>query len=304
MKKPQEPENDLETKINLVVEYRRLSENEKTYHDKIKLWKDLAKLGRSTAIISAFLFGISFYFVQVDIPLFMSIAISLFVVFALFLVASFLLVQISLWKISQIEDELGLPREERLYLRVYDTCKNVDSYLKESNIRRKPYFRKSALKNVEEAIGIVNDWEYGNIKLVRKIIGDQIDLFKNNLERLVLSNIAKGDDTALTEVSKILLQFCEYINSSSVKELEELNDAIKELPYVEYKVVTTRQRLTEHFYCKPRAFRLLFASITTIIVGIVLHYLGQTIGLIVAVGVPCFWGAFAGFDKIFRLEKK
>ena len=304
MKKPQEPEINLETKINLVAEYRRLSENEKIYHEKIKTWRDLEKLGRSLGVISMVLFFLAVYWFSETAPFFEPLAFIFLIVFSILFIASLILFQISSWKFSRIESELGLPKAELLYLRVYDTYKNVDSYLKESNIRRKPYFRKSALKNAEEAIEIVNDWEYGNIKLVKRIIGDQIDLLKNNLERLVLSNIVKGDDTTLTEVSKMLLQFCEYINSSSVKELEELNDAIKELPYVEYKVATTRQRLTEHFYGKPRAFRLLFASIITIIVVSVLLYLNESIGLMVAVGVACFWGAFTGFDKLFRLEKK
>lgn len=62
--------------------------------------------------------------------------------------------------------------------------------------------------------------------------------------------------------------------------------------------------MSKYFYGRPRFFRLLFAFSIAIIIGVVLLCLGQGIGVIFAVVVTSFWGAFMGFDKLFRVEKK
>ena len=150
----------------------------------------------------------------------------------------------------------------------------------------------------------MNRWKYGNIRLVRNLIGDQIDLFKNNLERLVLSNVAKGKETTLKEISEILLEFCKYILSPSIEKLGELNKRVKELPYTKYEVLTKKQRVSKYFYGRPRFSRLLFAFCVAIPIAVVLLCLGQSMGVIFAVAVTSFWGAFMGFEKLFRSEEK
>jgi len=79
---------------------------------------------------------------------------------------------------------------------------------------------------------------------------------------------------------------------------------IKEIPFKEYKYLTKKERMSGYFYSKPRVFRLAFASGITIAVVAVLLYLEQNLGLAIAVGVTCFWGAFAGFDKLFKIREK
>lgn len=149
----------------------------------------------------------------------------------------------------------------------------------------------------------VEGWKYGNIRLIADLIGDKIDLLKDNMKRLVLSNVAKGDDETLKKISKILIELCKYIHSPSIKKLDGLNEMIKEIPFKEYKYVTKRERMGRYFYSRPRMFRLAFAFIITIVVVAVLLCLGQNLGLAITVGVPCFWGAFVGFDKIFKVKE-
>lgn len=208
-------------------------------------------------------------------------------------------------KVNQIKTELGLSETENLFLSAYETHRNINGYLDEPNVRRKTYFRKLALENAREMVAIVEGWRYGNIPLTRKFFGDKIDLLKDNLRRLVLSNVAKGNEEVLKKNSEILIEFCKHLRSPSIETLDELNAMIKEdLPYKEYKVLTKKAKMGEYFHSRPRAFRLLFALVISVIIAVVLFCLRQNIGLIVAVCVTCFWGAFAGFDKLFRLEKK
>lgn len=303
MKKPQEPENDLE------AEYRRLSGNEKIYLERIDFWDKLQRSSLPLMLISLFLMLASIFLLPEDKPLLESFP-DYPLQFSLMYVGlgSFLFSIITFWlsssKTSKISDELRLHREERLYLRAYKAYKSINSYLDESNPKRKPFLKKLALKNAEKMTRIVDGWKYGNIKLIRNLVGDQIDLLKNNMKRLVLSNVARGDEMALRKISEIIIEFCKHIHSPSVEKLCKLNDMIKDLPYKEYKVLTKQEKIGEFFQSKPRALRLLFASCVTVIVALVLLYLGQNIGVIFAVGVTCFWGAFTGFDKLFRLEKK
>lgn len=208
---------------DLGKEYMRISENEAIYYDEVGLWDKLETISGYLLIISGlltFLFFMSLPMETLDslitnYPLhFYSFLIS-----ACLLIFSLLVSWLSDKKLSRIESELGLPREERLYLRVYETYINVRSYLEESNLRRKQYFRKLALENVEEVVEIVEGWKYGDIPLIRNLIGDQIDLFKNNLGRLVLSNVAKGDEKALTEFLKYFLIFVDMFFLHQLRDL-------------------------------------------------------------------------------------
>lgn len=295
--------------IDLEIEYVRISKNEEIYLDEIGLWDKLGNIGRYSMFITFSLFIVTVIWLPEDTPLPELItnyplqAYSLIIVLGL-LMFMILISYISDRKLTQIRTELGLTREERIYLGVYEAYRNINSYLEETNIKRKPFFRRSALENIERIVRSVNAWEYGNIPLVRNFIGDQIDLFKNNIRRLVLSNVAEGKDTTLREISETLLEFCKHILSPSIEKLNELNDRIKELPYVEYKMLTRKQKIANYFYSKPRFSRLLFASIIAGIVVTVGLCLNLSTGAIFVIAVPSFWGALAGFDKIFRFKEK
>lgn len=296
MNKPQEPQ------IELAYEYVHLLDNESIYDEEIDLWFRLDKIAARLAGIS--LVAVFIALLLMREPQFSEVG-SYFGLISMGSIAFLVLIGfVCSYKQKQITSELGLSSEERLFLRLYETYNDVFSCWNEPHAKRKLYLRKSALENAEEPIGIVDGWEYGNINLIRNLVGDQIDLIKNNFKRLVLSNIAKGDDATLEKVTEILIEFCKYIRSPSVEKLGELNDMIKELPYREYKILSKKERMRNYLYSKPRMFRLLFASSTTIAVIVVLLYLEQNIGLAIAVAVPCFWGAFAGFDKLFGLKEK
>jgi len=303
MNKPQEPDVDLDD------EYGRIAENEMIYDSEISLWEKLRKF-------TFFLYFMGFVLLMMSIALSppntpMLELLSDHPMAAAFFLVGFALMPTMLLtrallsrKTSRIKNELGLHRDERIYLRAYETFTTIDSYLKESQPKRKLYFKRLALQNTEELTEIVGGWKYGNVRLVANLIGDKIDLLKDNMKRLILSNVAKGDEGALKKTSEILMELCKYIHSPSLEKLDELNDMIEKIPFKEYKYLTKKERMRSYFYSRPRIFRLLFASGITIFIAVVLYCLGQNIGLIVAVCVTCFWGSFAGFDKIFKIEEK
>lgn len=303
MKKPQEPEIDLDSI------YGRLAENEAFYYDEIGLWEKLDRSALYLLFIAIATIIVSISLLPENIPLLelfpdYPLQVSLVLIGLGLLFFALIAKGLGDSKISKIRDELGLHREERLFLRVYETYMNIDSYLNESNLKRRPFLRRLALESAETMINIVGGWNYGNIKLIRNLIGDQIDLFKDNMKRLVLSNVAKGDERELRKISEMLIEFCKHIHSPSIENLDKLNNSIKELPFKKYEVLTRKRKMSKYLYGRPRALRLLFASITTIIIAVVLVFLGQNVGLIFAVCATCFWGALSQFDKIFRIKEK
>ena len=299
----------IKQQLELDDEYGRIAENEMIYESEISLWKKLKKFTLFFYSMGFVLIIISFYSTPPNTPMLTSfpdypLEAALFVVGSILLPTSLISRFLLSNKTSKIRDELGLHRDERIYLRAYETSTTIDSYLKEPTPKRRLYFKRLALRNAEELIEIVEGWKYGNVRLVANLIGDKIDLLKNNMKRLVLSNVAKGDDEALKRVSKILVELCKFIHSPSLEKIDELNGMIKEIPFKEYEYLTKKERMSRYFYKRPRIFRLIFASGITIAVVAVLLYLEQNVGLAIAVGITCFWGSFSGFDKLFKIKER
>ena len=299
----------IKEQLRLEGEYTRLAENEGIYYDEISLWEKLKKCILFPMIGGFVLAVISIGKLPRDTPmleLFPDYPLEVVLIFVGLILqpASIVIFSLMSSKTSKIRDELGLHRDERIYLRAYETSTTIDSYLKEPTPKRKLYFKRLALWNAEELTEIVQGWKYGNIRLVASLIGDKIDLLKDNMRRLVLSNVAKGDEVALKRISEALMELCRFIHSPSLEKLDELNGMIKEIPFKEYEYLTKKERMSRYFYSRPRIFRLVFASGITITVIAVLLYLEQNVGLTIAVGVTCFWGSFSGFDKIFKIKER
>jgi len=308
--------NKIKTQLELEREYTRIAENEMIYYDEFSLWKRLTTVTSFLGVFSFCLLFTIFLVPQNELEKIDSIfelpelfphyplQVSAFCVSIVLLIVSIAANQFFQHKSSKVQEELGLHREEHLYLHAYETRTNIDSFLTESNPKRKLYFKKLALKSAKELTATVEGLKYGNVRLVANLIGDKIDLLKDNVRRLILSNVAKGDDEALKKASKSLMEFCKYIHSPSIEKLEELNNMMGEIPFKEYKYLTKKERVSGYFYGRPRIFRLIFASVVTITVVAVLWCMEQNWGLVIAVGVTCFWGSFSGFDKLFRVKEK
>jgi len=296
--------------MKLDEEYGRIAENEEICLDEVSPWRKLEKAILYIPVISFIPAIISLSSLPQGTPMNFEtyqqypLQSSFFWFFVAMVFAMIMVRPLVSNKISKIQAELGLHKEESLYLRAYETHSNIESYVKEPSPKRKIYFKRLALRSAQELVEIVDGWKYGNVRLVSNLVGQQIDLLKDNMKRLVLSNVAKGDESNLRKASEILIELCKYLFSPSIEKLKELNEKTTELPYIEYRFLTKRERVTGFLHTKPRLFRLLFAGITTSIVMVILWCLNLSLGVIIAVAVPCFWGAFSGFDKLFGIKER
>jgi hypothetical protein len=299
----------MKQEIDLDAEYRKMSENERIYFQKVSLWRKARKIVRILwyvsfliALVTMIVFlntGKPFAEDIVNVPL---PSYTFITSFALFFILPLILLRIMSKNIN-IKREFGLSTEERFYLRLFEAKKEVESCLSEDKQKRKEHFRELALKSAEVVADITDDWDYGNIGLVKNLVGDKIDLLRNNMRRLVLPNIAVGDKEALSRISEIFTRFCRYILSPSVDGLVELNTLVEKLPYKKYEITTLTKRIFSFFYNRPRISRLLFSSIVAAIVAITGLYIGLNNNAIATVTGATFWGAFMGFDKLFRIKK-
>lgn len=288
-------------------EYDRIFGNNSIFVEKVRFWKKLEKIAITLTLISfGMIFsvgliplnelqGIGFFDLFHEYPLQASIFFSGITLFCI----SGILVYIITYKVSNIKRELGINREERLFLKAFEIHKNIDLYLDESKSKRRSYFKKLALEGTKEMIIITQKWGYGNVRLITELIGNKLRLFKDNLKRLVLSNVATGDETTLKKISEILVEFCKYLKSPTIKGLTEVNNIISELPFKEYQLFTRKERTVIYLNSRPRMSRILFAFSITTVLAIFFYCLGQNIGVIGVVAVASFWGALMGFDKIF-----
>jgi len=295
--------------MELDEEYGRITENEMIYSDEVSRWQKLKRIITPIQLILFVLAIVSMFSLpsgtQLSFETFQQYALqySAFFSFVSYAPIAMILYTLLLRKIRTIKNELGLHKEESLYLRAYETHSNIESYIKEDKPKRKIYFKKISLRSAKELVDVVSGWKYGNVRLVSNLVGQQIDLLKDNMKRLVVSNVAKGDESSLRKASEILVEFCKYLGSPSIEGLEKLNESMKELPFREYKFLTKGERFRGYLYGKPRFFRLLFAGGVTAISMAILWCLNLNLAIIVAVAFPCFWGAFTGFDKLFGLKE-
>jgi hypothetical protein len=293
-------------------EYKRLFDNELIFFDAVQIWKRLEKISTVIVLILGFSLLFGYFAVEYSLPenSFFLLHYStypfhfLFIVVGFGLFFTFLVVYfLAQNKIYRITQELGLHREERLFLRAYETKQNIRVYLNDSTNRRL-YFKKLAKNFAQELLDLIEDWNYGDIRLAVNWFGEKIYLLKDNMKRLILPTIINGREKELWQVYQSLNEFCMYLHSPSVKKLDELNNTIIKIPFKEYKDLYKMDKLRAFFQNKPRISRLFFSFSVTLVVIVVLWNLEGKWGLIIAVGVACFWGAFSGFDKIFRLKEK
>ena len=295
------------SEIDIKAEYERLQKLEKNYLQKIKFLNIAKKVFRLLILFFFAVMSISTIFLPPRSSLQETLITHPIPTYAFIIGFSGTLLSILMSealhsRTSKIKIKYGLSTEEEIFLRLYETRERIESLLKERNIDRKSYIRELALQSISKAIKLIDSWKLGNIRLVHQLLGDKIDLLKDNMRRLILSNIAKGDDETLGKISGILFEFCKYLHSPSIEKLENLNDKIRELPYKKYKILTKTERILLYFKSKPRLSRFLFASSITALIVVSLYCLNINITAVATIGATSFWGAFASFDRLFKIE--
>jgi len=133
-----------------------------------------------------------------------------------------------------------LTREEWLFLDIYECLENLGSYLKENN----DYYRIEAYKKIEEAIRKVSEkWHVSPLKIVKKLVGNQVDTFKQNLEQKLLPAIQEGDRGDLGTSSSILEDIMIFLGSPTVEGLQNINLRMSELSTIPTTQPTIIERI-------------------------------------------------------------
>lgn len=291
--------------------YRSIQDNESYYLRKRKKWSLLGKLSLSLLVIGfiiffiyvgffqpSFLYTMEFSVMKVDYTLhYYAFFSSLWILFILFLMFFF-----SLIKTSQIQSELGLSNDELIFLKSYDTYNYIKNYFDENKPSRKLYYKKLILENAISIKRLINKWTYGNIDMIKKIYGEQINLLKNNFSRLIISNIAKGEENTSTLIQEIFYNLAEFIYDQNLEKIKMINKSIEELPYIEYKILNTKERLNLFIRSNVLLCRIIFSTSIVLVIILLGNYLQLHVGYLFATTITCFWGAFAGFDKIFNIS--
>ena len=193
--------------IRLEDDYKRLLEDERRYNDEIKLWGNIQKITDILIFIFVGLTIIAMMFLPdqlYPINKYLLETIFLILLIALFLVNG-VINQFAEKRTSNIKSVFGLSNFEILFLDVYKTRENVINCAVVKNTNIKEHYKNLAINNMDNIINKMKRWSYGNIDLTKKLIGDEIDLLKDNMSRLVLSNIAKGNDEELSLIADILV---------------------------------------------------------------------------------------------------
>lgn len=277
-------------------DYTRLIENEKIFKDKIKYWRFVANFVAILYIPILILFATYGTKISANFDVFTYTIIGLFILFTL-------LFMLAGTKQTQIQKKFSLSDNELLFLRTYETKHYLDLYQKESSTRRE-YYKELVMKSVQQVISYLNRWDYGNIPLTKTIIGDKVDLLKNNFSRLVYPNLAIDSDSELLIMPAILSDFSRFILKPTIEQLESINKLIEKLPYKEYREKGYKERIKSYLYSNPSLFRLGFSSLITIILATITYSMHFELAWIVTICVASFWGTMANFDKLFNIEKK
>lgn len=204
-------------------------------------------------------------------------------------------------KLSKIRDELGLYQNDVEFLLFFETYKSYQSYVK-SNENKKRFFKVQTIKKTNEIIELVEAWDSGNNPVSGWILETPLSLFKENLKRLLLPNIAKGEKVE-TELLIIFENLCIFSVKPSLEKLKNINELIGKLPYIKYEKLSSRQKATKFLQSKPTICRLIFASIITIIVFVIILFVGESLGAAFGIGVACFFASVQAFDKLIKIEK-
>ena len=195
------------------IDYRYLEivDDELEYFEKIKNWNKLEYISVRLFLICS----ISIFFciaVNIDEPYSKYIAATLFgAIFSMFL---------AIIKIEKIEENYGLNNEEIVFLEAYRAETNLVKYRTDTSSDK---YREALEGNLVKIIEVSNNWNYGNLPITETLLGEQIELLKENLKNKPLGYINDKNINVLSHLIKILEKFLIYLLNPSIKQIEEIN---------------------------------------------------------------------------------
>jgi len=281
-------------KIN--EKYKIILEDESIYLEKTKNWKFLLYITGRVLLISILSMLICIG-LDIEEPYF---SISPLIMFSTMFIALYLIT-----KISGMDDKFGLRNQDLVFLETYRTIENFDKLI--SNPSRNQC-KLDAISNMQKAIEHINDWDYGNLDIVKDFIGKEFDLFKENMKNKTSGNInEKGVGAHI--LMHTLLEFLIYLINPTKDQLDKVNEMFSTLEPVEYIILSKQEiifaRLSNYLYERPNIIRISFGLILAIAVyifgNIKLKYeIIDTLAPILA----AFFGGFTISNQIFSIKER
>jgi hypothetical protein len=298
-----EKENIATTEQTLEEEYERLSRIEVIYNEQVAKWLKLASFYEKfffPIYIGFYSLLLVFYYVFQNFI--SNWFLLLLLIFLISLTCLLIVGRVAKTRISKTKNEIGLKKEELMFLLSYKVKTNLDCLEKEKISKRRDYFKKTAYSTALQLADIMDEWKYGNIQIIVEMIGKKIDTLKTNFRELILPNLFTEDGKILRRTSIFMKYFCTYLLDPSIDKVNSLGTLSSTFPQPKY--TSSKQKLNTFFNNKPRLFRAIFSFAVSATIIILLLFLDLTLGIAIAVGATCFWGAFSGFDKLFSIKKE
>lgn len=287
---------DTEEQINtLQKKYERILEDKQIFDDAKGILPSLEII-----LSLGILFGVFVVMVSAIASL-VSEDYSLIIITSIAFVVVIIIENIISKKISKIKRELELYANESDFLVFFEAYKSYKSYI-EASENKKPFLKEKIIEDTYEIVEIIKGWNAADNPISAWIMGKQISLFKDNISRLLLPNVASGTSVE-NEVLHIFRILCQFILDPNLDGLEKLNELIGKLPYLKYENLSSRQKAVKFLYSKPTLFRVIFGLIITVFVISIILIMNESVSVAFIGGMTSFWGAISAFDKLIKTEK-
>ena len=254
--------------------YPALKDAYEKIQNRIQMYKKAARTGRiilnfgfAWSILSIFLVLV---FLLLEIKLFLDISVLWMISLSVGLFFMLLGAQIN--KFKGIVTPMLLA-EENAFLKIYKALVHFDNYQKENFLTSKGAALKLLAKVGRSMRSLV--WRTGDLKIIREIVGNELELFKENYEKRLLPTLEKGNKKDFDRGIALLVKFAFYLLHPTIKTLRELNEDMEKLPRSTARIGFI-PRVTIEIKTRPIAKHTV-ALVLSILASIIAFYIGMAV---------------------------
>lgn len=160
--------------------------------------------------------------------------------------------------------------EDLLFMDVYAVKTKLDDYFKEKEVA--PIYKNQAAKRMKRVTKDLSEgWSTGRLRVVRNIIGNDINAFRRNIKDKLIPSIAKGESDDLKNSYEILKNIMDFLTINPSKELlSNINISMSNLQAENVPESTLNQKISSTISSNS----ILFSLIICIIYGVAAYFIG------------------------------
>lgn len=183
------------------------------------------KISQFIVICGALFLIIGYFFLETTLLVFVTTIIFSFFIMLDMFVGDFLL--------KQVEKKSPSSHKLTKYYTL-TTLYNIDCFLnpkRAETTREKEKFRKNIIENSSALLTIIEkNWYIGDFLLGKKVLGETLSKFKNNLSNRLISKIQKSsEDSFLRTAESIFYNFSIFLDHPTREQLEHITEMIEVL---------------------------------------------------------------------------